>query len=246
MNEEQKAGLVLHELIYREAIKAVHSTSHPTRYLNGYLSSALPKRETYAHIVSQMPLEWVEYGGGMILKIGVVFCGAFGAPGCAFQRKTDLNADGSFIDGEITEIFDNVETEDVKIDFNGFKRKMDLETSKFRFQSGKSILLSMGRSTEGGGKRFSLKEIYASKLLYLSFTNEFEKENEFKFSYLEMNHNVLYAGHGNPITLDPNSWVMNSNNIVIENIKSLDRGGRDIQDLSGRVWILDTLANIYR
>lgn len=66
MDEVQKAGLVMHELIYREGIKAKHQTSFPTRYFNGYLATAEPKVESYASIVSQLPLLWTEFGGLMI------------------------------------------------------------------------------------------------------------------------------------------------------------------------------------
>ena len=68
MPEIQKAGLVLHELIYREGIKAKHSSSFPTRYLNGYLSSAIPDSKSYSSIGSRLPFRWVEYGGGMVLN----------------------------------------------------------------------------------------------------------------------------------------------------------------------------------
>lgn len=68
LDEVQKAGLVMHELIYREGIRVGHKTSFPTRYFNGYLATAEPKVETYASIINQLPLEWTEYGG-MLLGI---------------------------------------------------------------------------------------------------------------------------------------------------------------------------------
>lgn len=240
MNETQKAGLVLHELIYREAIKAAHATSLPTRYLNGYLSSATPKGEEYSYIVSRLPLLWVEYGGGMILQIGVVGCGGFGGPGCRFERRSVLNADGSSINAVIAEVFDNVETEEVKINFDGFTKKMDTKTSKFIFQSGESILLYM----DEGKRYFSLKEIYAKNLLHLSSISEFELYGTFRFSIVKMSEMELPSGSDGPITIDSNSWVMNSNKVVIENIKTLNYAGRVIQDSSGRTWTLDT--NIYK
>lgn len=68
MDPVQKAGLVLHELIYREGIKAEHKDSFATRYLNGYFASSLPDRGIYTSIISQAKLRWVEYGEGMILQ----------------------------------------------------------------------------------------------------------------------------------------------------------------------------------
>lgn len=62
MDETQKAGLVLHELIYREGIQAGHLTSLPTRYFNGYLSSETPDLYNYLKITYILPLPWVEIG----------------------------------------------------------------------------------------------------------------------------------------------------------------------------------------
>jgi hypothetical protein len=70
MPEVQKAGLVLHELIYREGILALHKTSFLTRYFNSYLASAKPNSFEYAGVISQMPLLWTEYGGAIVVKLG--------------------------------------------------------------------------------------------------------------------------------------------------------------------------------
>lgn len=70
--EITKAGLVLHELIYREGIRAGHESSFPTRYFNGYLASATPDSMQYALLVQQMPLEWVEFGSGAVINLGTV------------------------------------------------------------------------------------------------------------------------------------------------------------------------------
>lgn len=67
MEPVQKAGLVMHELIYREGITSGHKTSFPTRYFNSYLASAEPNPIDYAYIASQLPLSMVEYGGGITL-----------------------------------------------------------------------------------------------------------------------------------------------------------------------------------
>ncbi|MFL5813131.1 MAG: hypothetical protein ACJ763_06100 [Bdellovibrionia bacterium] len=67
--EVEKAGLVLHELIYREATQARHSSSYPTRYFNGYLASAAPTSLEYAQIVQKLEFEWVEFGSGLVLEL---------------------------------------------------------------------------------------------------------------------------------------------------------------------------------
>lgn len=70
MDENQKAGLVLHELIYREAIKSQHATSLPTRYLNGFLSTEENiVADKYFSVVAKMPLAWAEFGGGFIVDL---------------------------------------------------------------------------------------------------------------------------------------------------------------------------------
>jgi hypothetical protein len=114
MPEIQRAGLVLHELIYREAIQALHETSFPTRYLNGYLSSANPDADTYASIVSQMPLKWVEYGSGMLIKIGDIFTGDSGIP--AYSRTGDISSNGN-VESRMAQIFANVSTKHLKMEF---------------------------------------------------------------------------------------------------------------------------------
>lgn len=66
MDETQKAGLVLHELIYRESITMGHATSLPTRYLNGILSSTTPNSNDYLQTIARMPLKYIEYQGAIL------------------------------------------------------------------------------------------------------------------------------------------------------------------------------------
>lgn len=63
MDEIQKAGLVLHELVYREAIPLGHPSTFPTRFLVGVLASNQPENKIYFRTVSQMPLRYAEYYG---------------------------------------------------------------------------------------------------------------------------------------------------------------------------------------
>ncbi|MCM2276926.1 MAG: hypothetical protein NDJ89_02480 [Oligoflexia bacterium] len=115
MPEVQKVGLVLHELIYREGIQAGHTTSFPTRYLNGYLSSETPNSFEYAAVVSQMPLLWTEYGANLVLQVGVLK-GGFGCPSClAFRRMATVSSDGRFFEGKVSAIFGDVVTPDFEL-----------------------------------------------------------------------------------------------------------------------------------
>lgn len=63
MDETHRAGLVLHELIYRESIPMKHVTSFPTRYFNGFLVSSFPDPEQYLRVAAKMPLSYIEYHG---------------------------------------------------------------------------------------------------------------------------------------------------------------------------------------
>lgn len=76
MDKIQRAGLVMHELIYREGILANHSTSFPTRYFNGYLATAEPNAESYASIALKLPLLWTEFSGMIIDKYSSRFGGS--------------------------------------------------------------------------------------------------------------------------------------------------------------------------
>lgn len=96
MPEIEKAGLVLHELVYREGIRAGHPSSFSTRYFNGYLASATPNPLEYSLVVQQLPLEWVEFGYGLVIGLGSV------APyqvEPAFQRTSKITEDG-FVAGK--------------------------------------------------------------------------------------------------------------------------------------------------
>lgn len=128
MPEVQKAGLVLHELIYREAIQAAHTTSFATRYFNGYLSSATPEPVAYSAIVSQMPLLWVEYGGGAVIKVGEID-GNYSQEN-TFRRATTIDANGYLDgDGEITEILGDISTDKIQIEFTQAPSMTDAKMS---------------------------------------------------------------------------------------------------------------------
>lgn len=95
LSETDKAGLILHELIYREGIAARHGSSFPTRYFNRYLASAVPDAMEYALVVQKMPLEWVEFGQGLVIWLGNV--PAYPTQS-AFQAVSKITDDG-FIAG---------------------------------------------------------------------------------------------------------------------------------------------------
>lgn len=122
MSQDQKAGLVLHEIIYREAIKNGHSTSLPTRYFNGFLATEInPEIEKYFAIAYKMPLAWAEYSG-MKIRIGRFYCndGTFGSPGCRFNYTSihDSKEDRDYVMSlSIEEIFSDISTKDLSAKF---------------------------------------------------------------------------------------------------------------------------------
>lgn len=91
LDETQRAGLVLHELIYREAIPLLHQTSYPTRYFAGFLASSSLVPEDYLAVVARMPLSFIEYRGLRILGT-VKDCGMGSCIG--FKAKTEFYDSG--------------------------------------------------------------------------------------------------------------------------------------------------------
>lgn len=118
MDANQKAGLVLHELIYREAIKNVHETSLQTRYFNGFLSTEVtPDIEKYFATAFRMPLKWAEYGG-MNIDIGEVRCSGWpGSSGCKFVYKSEYNSKKLKL--KVLEILGAIKTKELSVECIG-------------------------------------------------------------------------------------------------------------------------------
>lgn len=112
----QKAGLVMHELIYREGIVVQHKTSFPTRYFNSYLASAEPNSDEYVFIASQLPLMWGEFGGGLIIE--TLFYDSMGN----LQKNACIQSNGITEDCYFNAIFGNITNSRLAVEFMDLTR----------------------------------------------------------------------------------------------------------------------------
>ncbi len=90
MKPEQRAALVMHELVYREAIDTGHKNSIPTRYFTGFLIGGKLDPLVYLKIVVQLPFEYAEFYNTLIDN-GSYRCG-WG--GCHWIDQVTLNENG--------------------------------------------------------------------------------------------------------------------------------------------------------
>ena len=239
LSEVQKAGLVLHELIYREGIKLSHKTSYPTRYFNGYLSSATPKSETYASIASSMPLEWVEYGGGFVLDL---------KNGAFVSSRGEI----TYVPGKdsLKEIVGNViDSDRLKIEFSDVgtmvERSVTLGDTRFWLQN------KYSRS-----KGFSIKKLSVNlgnaKIEANMALNDLREISVRSDCLLKVNP---YGNTAVPsfteLTVDPkNSWYQQKDGTVITGIQSLKGGyseyGETFVTSTGDIWVGDNGTCMYR
>ena len=89
LDTTQKAALVLHELIYREAIASHHKTSIPTRYFNALLMSEDMDPIKYFQTVVQMPFEYAEFYG-VVADNGKYRC----RETCQWIKQIELHPNG--------------------------------------------------------------------------------------------------------------------------------------------------------
>ncbi len=226
MNETQKAGLVLHELIYREAIKAGHATSLPTRFFNGYLSSATPKGEEYAYIVSKMPLLWVEYGRGIILTIGTLSTDCGLGDNCSphFQRSTTLLENGKIVEGYVNEVI-------ADFNLNGWHIKFKKQNSPFN---------SYFKFNQTTGDIESRLDFY-----------EFSLDNKFYFHIKDENrrNNFLRITNNGRFEFDSSdwkdSWFMNNDGTIIRDIEYIDSHNYLVSTSNGNYWRWDYDKKMY-
>lgn len=224
--EEQKAGLVLHELIYREAIHLAHRTSYPTRYFNGYLSSAIPKAETYSAVVSALPLGWVEYGAGVILNL---------------QKGAKVSSSGD-VEGAVSEIFSKIVSDRINAEL------VDLEphdsgyilVTDYEFAFSKRTF-----SVNNLGLRFISAEI--------NITTPFKNISSVN---MKTKCTLELSGSGinlMELEVDPKtSWFRQPNGSLIQNIKTIGKSssfsgtfGDIIKTENGEVWHSDFKKCIY-
>ena len=211
MPELQKSGLVLHELIYREGIKAGHKTSFPTRYFNGYLSSATPNGVEYASIVSQVPLLWTEFYGKVIVQVGVMK-GNFACPTCGnFQRKSEISLDGKNLNIIITSALGDLETPTYKIRFR--KHGSGIWSVKFRFSTSIFLLTSAadvpGGCNTAGGDITNVSEVVLENQFGFGFSHPVNCK--YLLSYDRSLSRILNGDLG----LKPaSSWYNNSGELI--------------------------------
>lgn len=237
MDEVQKAGLVLHELIYREGILADHKTSFPTRYFNSYLASAQPNSYEYAGVVSQMPLLWTEYAGTVVVQIGEMK-GSLGCSSClSFVRKSTISSDGRSIQAAIIEVLGDLETENFKIKFSDY-RKFELP-----------LFLTFNGAKFSMDSRNLLKPPRGTRNIL-----EIEVKNKFKLVFLSpvstrtvFDENGRLSADNDSATTDTSdplqSWVKNTDNFVIDHVtKAID--GIQINTTNG-IWQWDKGSKKY-
>ncbi len=222
MSPMQKAGLVLHELIYREAIKSRHETSLPTRIFNGYLASEkVPTTEVYFELVRKMPLKWAEFGGALLVKD---FQSLRYVPGKIFHSD-------SF---EVIASLIKTKDLEIQVDLNGegapYSRNITIVPDKgIRFYFGKPILSVKVKNL------LSLSG-FDSEIYYISYG-----EYNYNTSYpnninLPFDNYLMIRGRKENYKVNPEeSWLMNLGN-KIENIVEIRGLGSRFITSSDQIW----------
>lgn len=245
MPEIQKAGLILHELIYREGIQLGHTTSYPTRYFNGYLSSATPVMEEYASVASSVPLGWVEYGGFLLDPLNGARVSMDGqikhiAPNSQYNLKGVIN--------------NTISLPRLNIDFTSkdyiYNSTVSLENNHFSIDN------------HGSGAYFSTKEIHTKfKYAELRIIEPFEQLEQIHISIVDgyqliflIGSRRLYPGPNvkTKIALDPvSSWYKQYDGSIIKSIESIERRpnsnnfGDIINTSTGEVWLINDARSGY-
>jgi hypothetical protein len=228
MSDEQKAGLVLHELIYREGIIAGHSSSFSTRYFNGYLAAANSDPEKYSYIVYQMPLNWVEIGGGPVMTIGhYLESGGPAYGGGQFLRESHMTEDGYF----------SGHFRDIKPGAHHIKTKK-LDLTLFLDEQTYSILI------ENHKEHFKIEGLdYSNTKIKLM-----ERNFEISIDLFSMNLKGILLKDRNcrlplsaPLQVDPvYSWFINEDGSKIEKIVSIKNDWGDspttLTTSDGSIW----------
>jgi hypothetical protein len=213
MDEEQKAGLILHELIYREAISVSHPTSAPTRYFNIFLATSVPNSDNYASVVAKMPLEWVEYGGGLVLGLLHIVRGNW----TRYQYSDDLKE----IYNPIIEILGDVNSNDLQIEF--WSKPEIVDNRFFRLDSNKGIIVFTFTIMR------LIKNIHYVE--YFNFTNTSDASESYGFfSYYMGQHVELPYSK----IIPESSWIKVGSGQIVRDIVELR--GKDLRTLNGEEW----------
>ncbi len=198
MDENQKAGLVLHELIYREAIKSQHATSLPTRYFNSFLSTEEnPKADKYFSVVAKMPLAWAEFGGGLVVDLA----------------SSRINEDRYRL--SVSEVIGDVKTKNLSIEFH------DLVPYPH------SCRTTNGLSVELSTESFYLGELcYPIKRILVQGKFSFSIPAPTKISSIHYSGRMslsFYNGESGKFLLDPiESWHISPSGKKLSNLISHD------------------------
>ena len=226
MSPVQKAGLVLHELIYREAIKSRHETSLPTRIFNGYLASEkVPTTEIYFELVRKMPLKWAEFGGGILI----------------YDLQRLKYVPGKIFHAESFEVISSlIKTKDleIQVDLNGKDASM---TRKITIVPEKGILFSYGKPILSLKMKNLLNLTGVDSEVYIIAYGEYEYNTSYPNNIdLPFTSWLRLQGRTNRYKVNPEeSWLMNLGN-KIENILEIrnDDGvsGSRIMTSTNQIW----------
>lgn len=244
MPEDQKAGLVLHEFIYREAIDALHENSFPTRILNGFFASQTPKVEPYAIMISQMPLLWVEYGGLLVI-LGKKKCPKVQYPDytdkdCRIIRLSSISANK--LELRVSEVFGDVDTDLLTIEFAGAFPNALNDGAHVRYNVGDYTGIDV---TDHG--KFRVKRVVFRDQLSLGFqTNCIEYDMNLCGSVELVRGQLLIGGLEYPqeryFDLDPrHSWLQQDSDQIsgISRVQTQNGLAVRITTDSGAIWEWD-------
>jgi hypothetical protein len=213
MDEEQKAGLILHELIYREAMGVFHKTSAPTRFLNGYLATTEPNNFGYTSLVVKMPLEWVEYGGGLVLRVGENFCPDAGA-NCYFRRVATITDDLQTMYTPILDVIGDIKTDELQIEFWPESAEQPRPKKENCHVAGQSFMIYPNSGFDFNYSCLAIKNIHLKDYFQLSNLKVFIN-GAGKFSYT-MNHFDFFGN------VDPeSSWLKTKTGELLQNIEKV-------------------------
>jgi hypothetical protein len=233
MDENQKAGLVLHELIYRESLDANFSTSIQTRYLNGYFASQAPEVNSYTYTIYSLPFNWVEYYG---LTIDV---------------SAGMHVYPPNKDHPLDSYYSYVHMTPAGLDWLLLKKKF---SGELRCNS-PEFSFSIPHINDS---RVNTKIYYEKSANFFYLSADFspiawvEQKGIYHIEFLENNGSWYYKddykiygnreGYG-PKTNPANSWLMTKDGKKIDHITTYDETG--IHTSTGEIWIWDDSKKTY-
>lgn len=180
LDEKQKAVLVLHEIILREAILAKQENSIPTRYLNSYLFSKIHLEASSDAVYKE--LERV-FPGSLASEIKSL---PFGTDLVTEKVLFVMDKSGSNTTTDLSKLkrktaflnlhtyYFNVNYSQSLITFNDYAFKYSWDTDKFSFYD--NYILNLQTSDEGGSNVSGAVKVLEQEVLALDST-KFERLN---------------------------------------------------------------------